>query len=64
MHTEVNPLQCPSISLWRNTLTKKKTPDKPRIVRQLQGTYTRVKQDKTKYNRKRLNNEEKNDDTI
>jgi len=45
-------------------LTKKKTPDKPRIVRELQGTYTRVKQDKTKYNRKRLNNEEKNDDTI
>ena len=39
-------------------MTKKTKPHKPRVVRQKQGTYTRVKEDKTKYNRKRLNTEE------
>jgi len=45
-------------------LTNKTTPDKPRVVRQSQGTYTRVKEDKTKYNRKRLKKEDIEDGKV
>ncbi len=42
----------------RKDLDKKTTPDKPRVIRQQQGTYTRVKENKNKYNRKRIKQED------